>query len=674
MQTVTNDFISAITSKVRTCRGKVELYTDSTLSNTFNYNDSLQEIEIQRVGTDSKFFGFSICQRLHIKLRDKDRVLTITAGQKLKPYIGVVLEDKTISYIEYPLFRITEVNRNENDNHLEITAYDSLGDTDKLTVADLNLTAPYTIQDFGNAVAAKLGLTIQYIGIPNAILALSYLDGANFNGTETLRSAINAMAEITTSICYVTSNKIVFKALLPNAETDFNITRNDYITLDSGDNRRLTAITHTTELGDNVTASLSVSGTTQIIKENPFVNLRDDAGDIINNMIANIGNLTIDQFECKWRGNPALEIGDKIAFITKDNNTVYAFILDDTITYNVNGLSEKTEWKYEEEKEETESNPTTIDEKLKLTQAKVDKVNQEIQLFVKKDDIITQINLTPGEIKIAGDKISLEGTISANGTFEVDRNGFMTATGGKIAGFTINADSLECDIAEDYSWLTSADETKVQQHILGTGTVTDEEFEKLDVDDSYHLGATDLLHIHEMLNGAEAKTISSKMTINLNSARDSIVLEGLTGFKTGWKTRIGVGGVSTRTVKADTVVCGDSEMSDFVVEQGIEGIWTYKKWASGVAECWGEYTTTVSSWNTWGSVYESQEMYAEYPSELFIEVPQFMASISHGDFGGWIEVYSGASNTRTPVFYVLRSTNNVTGSVSIGMYVIGLWK
>lgn len=300
--------------------------------------------------------------------------------------------------------------------------------------------------------------------------------------------------------------------------------------------------------------------------------------------------------------------------------------------------------------------------------------NVAITSKVSKGDVIAEINLSEENAKIAAGKIALEGFVSVNEKFSIDEAGYMIATGGTIAGFTINADSLSCSITEDYSWLTEADLTKVRGVILGTGTVTDEEFEKLDVDDSYHLGATDLLHIHEMLNGAEAKTINSKMTINLNSARDSIVLEGLTGFKTGWKTRIGVGGISTRTVKADTVVCGDSEMSDFVVEQGTEGIWTYKKWASGVAECWGEYTTTVSSWNGWGSIYESQGMYAEYPSELFIEVPQFMASISHGDFGGWIEVYNGASNTRTPVFYVLRPTNNVTGSVSIGMYVIGLWK
>lgn len=37
----------------------------------------------------------------------------------------------------------------------------------------------------------------------------------------------------------------------------------------------------------------------------------------------------------------------------------------------------------------------------------------------------------------------------------------------------------------------------------------------------------------------------------------------------------------------------DLEEFDAVVEQGTSGIWTYRKWKSGVAECWGEVSTNV---------------------------------------------------------------------------------
>lgn len=30
--------------------------------------------------------------------------------------------------------------------------------------------------------------------------------------------------------------------------------------------------------------------------------------------------------------------------------------------------------------------------------------------------------------------------------------------------------------------------------------------------------------------------------------------------------------------------------ADYIVEQGTSGIWTYRKWNSGIAECWGTYS------------------------------------------------------------------------------------
>lgn len=39
--------------------------------------------------------------------------------------------------------------------------------------------------------------------------------------------------------------------------------------------------------------------------------------------------------------------------------------------------------------------------------------------------------------------------------------------------------------------------------------------------------------------------------------------------------------------------------ADYIVEQGVSGIWTYRKWASGVAECWAKITQTVTPGDAW---------------------------------------------------------------------------
>ena len=36
-------------------------------------------------------------------------------------------------------------------------------------------------------------------------------------------------------------------------------------------------------------------------------------------------------------------------------------------------------------------------------------------------------------------------------------------------------------------------------------------------------------------------------------------------------------------------------IADYVVEQGTDGIWTYRKWNSGIAECWGYWPATNAS-------------------------------------------------------------------------------
>lgn len=50
--------------------------------------------------------------------------------------------------------------------------------------------------------------------------------------------------------------------------------------------------------------------------------------------------------------------------------------------------------------------------------------------------------------------------------------------------------------------------------------------------------------------------------------------------------------------------------SDYVVEQGTSGVWTYRKWNSGIAECWAEIAKTVNSSYTPGDIIQVS---LEYP-------------------------------------------------------------
>lgn len=360
-----------LSAPVRQIKAKVEFNNGSTNALNFSYDGDLVSLQIDRVG-NTKFFGFGVSQKANIKVRDIERKYSITTAHSCK-----VLFDDTAAL---PSFYVTEVNRDENTNQLSITAYDALDKAAAHTTSEISLTS-YTIGEFAAACAAILGL-------PGALYSgesfnLYFDGGANFDGAESLREALDDVAEATQTIYYINENNyLVFKRLDKDGAPALTIGKSDYIQLDSKTNRRLSAITSATELGDNLTAQLDISGTTQYIRDNAFWDLREDRAQLVEAALAATGGLTINQFNCDWRGNYLVEIGDKIGFVTKDNATVASYLLNDTITYT-GAYSQATQWEFTDS-EESATNATTLGEALYQTFAKVDKANKEIEIVASE--------------------------------------------------------------------------------------------------------------------------------------------------------------------------------------------------------------------------------------------------------------------------------------------------
>lgn len=369
-----------INAPVRSLRARVEIFNGSTLAVICGCHDRLKSFTVERIAEEGKFFGYGICQKLNVHLIDKDRELEITTANGLEVEFGV-----GNNYIyPYPIFNVTEVNRDEKTNELSITAYDALYKAKSITVADLELTAPYTIGQFAEACAAALGIPANAESIADLTFNTKYATGANFEGTETLREALNAVAEATQTIYYINHKwELTFKRLDKDGAPVATIDREKYIELNSKTNRRLTTIVHATELGDNLSATTGASGSTQYIRNNPFWELADNVAELVDTALANAGGLTINQFEMSWRGNYLLELGDKIELETKDNNKVTTYILDDTVTFN-GSLSGATRWSYKENESETASTPTNLGEAIKQTYAKVDKANKQIEIVASE--------------------------------------------------------------------------------------------------------------------------------------------------------------------------------------------------------------------------------------------------------------------------------------------------
>lgn len=388
MLPVSQLFKYAMVSPIRTFKAETDVHinaSDVSEVTTFTHEDAIKTVEIQRVGDNSKFFGFGICQRLNMKIVDLDNSNAPLSGTTIKTRLGIVLPTGNTEFINFPTFTITERNRQEDEGLLSIVAYDKLNEAVNFKYADLDITPPYTINNLISKIAEVLGLGINFVNIPEDDFAfnLIYTEGGNFDGTENLREVLNSISEATQTIYFINENdSLTFKRLDISGVPVASITENDYFTFNFKDNRRLSSLWHVTELGDNVSISSEITGTTQYIRNNPFWERQIDIIDeVLENAFNNVKEMTIGQFDCSWRGNLPLEIGDKIEInqLKSTGSIKTAYVFDDVITFD-GGYAQKTQWVYNDNEAETESNPTSIGEVLNKTFAKVDKINKEISL------------------------------------------------------------------------------------------------------------------------------------------------------------------------------------------------------------------------------------------------------------------------------------------------------
>ena len=119
------------------------------------------------------------------------------------------------------------------------------------------------------------------------------------------------------------------------------------------------------------------------------------------------------------------------------------------------------------------------------------------------------------------------------------------------------------------------------------------------------------------------------------------------------------------------------DINDFVIELSSSGIWTYRKWNSGIAECWAAKNCgNVAITSAWGSLYEGKDCGQEaYPSGLFRYTPLFFASVlATGRYAvAGLEIDGGNAST-TPHVYPFRPTSETIQNLILSFYAKGYWK
>jgi hypothetical protein len=110
-------------------------------------------------------------------------------------------------------------------------------------------------------------------------------------------------------------------------------------------------------------------------------------------------------------------------------------------------------------------------------------------------------------------------------------------------------------------------------------------------------------------------------------------------------------------------------IGDFVIEQGISDVWTYRKWHSGIAECWCKVSTTrTASWSNlhaWASV--------ALPF-TFVEPPVVACSGGHYGSAGSYVMYTGSTTALVESYIGCDRTPSDDSPCTFDFQVKGRWK
>ena len=107
-----------------------------------------------------------------------------------------------------------------------------------------------------------------------------------------------------------------------------------------------------------------------------------------------------------------------------------------------------------------------------------------------------------------------------------------------------------------------------------------------------------------------------------------------------------------------------------IVEEGKTNDWTYRKWSSGVAECWKRMTLASGAFTATGNIYYRSASGYSLPSGLFNAAPTIEVNAEMGNVGA----ASALSVTSSSFAIYTMSAVSTAREIIFSVYATGTWK
>lgn len=477
---------------------------ERTVVHTYLHTDDVQSIEAERTAQkENALIGGAFSKKYTIKLLDKNASYSFE-GKRLKPYIGIEYNSKEY-YAPFPEADVYEATYDSVKKLWTLVCCDDMQKLDGLLIKDLRFDSQSaTLLEYAGALCAQARLELENTSIFNGNLSFPLNDfsgeqtvsGApNLSGNETFREVLESVAEAALSNAVITRDgkvKLVPVGVLLNQSADLSLNAEKYFSMTVGEQfGPLNRITLSRTGEDNIYSASVITDENQTesavyigeltldehiaqnginelkITDNAFLDRTfgesTERQNMANAILAEIKGLTYFAYTLSYRSNPAADEGDVLLLTSPEAQSIKTLYLADTVSYN-GGLSATSEGKSIKQGETDYSKASTIENKLKLTQLKVDKNEGSIKALA------TSVNESKNAVESLKNSITatskeLDITISKTGGSNLIRNSAF------YKGITAweTSDDLQYFI-EDEEALTRGTETGMKL-ILQNGSI-----------------------------------------------------------------------------------------------------------------------------------------------------------------------------------------------------------
>lgn len=525
----------------------VEQFNEDDIDETIGAEDIYNATIVNKgnlLSTMMKEFDFEISEELRL-------------GDVVDCSFGLKVGDE-YEYVNYGKYIIYSKEKNEDTNTYSYVAFDSML-LSMVEVDDTSIIQNVTVQEAIENICDKVGLSVNITAddVENYPNLENIINENAFNGIEmTYRDVLDMICQCLGLSMIVEDKELKLKALNDeivdtfdgNYLKDTNVKFKDKYMINS-------VVLSRSEDNDTIyrrdEESINENGVHEFKIKDNLIMQYDDREDYIDEIFEQLNGVEyyindfsstgityldwLDFYNVEIDGNiyKCLMLNDEIKIQQGLEETIYTEMPKETVTnYKTSSKTDK-EVSFIVDKQNGEiKSRVTQDEMESAISQTAEEINVEVAKKVGDDEIISKINQSAEQIQIEADKISLSGktiqmtsdNIAINSSkFKVDKNGYITATGGTLGAWTINNDGLVNNTGQfiknvdvtvqgttskyGITNIYTLSDILILQAILqgnipapSSGTA---EFEHFDVNNDGVLNSTDLFYLRKIVLGIE---------------------------------------------------------------------------------------------------------------------------------------------------------------------------